>query len=145
MDSVDNKVDVITLFDVIEHVENPLKLLENAYEHLNEDGMLLVYTPNHKSLEFEVLGTNNTQYFPSDHLFIMSSDTVRYLASRIDTRLSLLETKGTDIFDILAYDRDINGMEINTSILKKDVNVIQNYINIANYANHMRFIFKRWK
>ena len=138
------KFDVITLFDVIEHTEKPFDLIHKCFEYLNPGGLLLVYTPNHRSLSFDVLGTNNTQYFPSDHLFIISPKTVIYIASKMNARIPLLETRGTDMFDILAFERDIDHIDISNTILKKNVNKIQNNINITERANHIRFALRKW-
>ena len=46
--ALDEKFDVIVLGDVIEHVFNPGKLLSNLREHLNDDGELIITTPNAK-------------------------------------------------------------------------------------------------
>ena len=40
------KFDVVNIGDVIEHVSNPLKLLEFAKRHLNQNGQIIVRTPN---------------------------------------------------------------------------------------------------
>jgi SAM-dependent methyltransferase len=42
--------DVITLIDVIEHVDNPFSLVTNIKEHLNKKGIFVVITPNVSSL-----------------------------------------------------------------------------------------------
>ncbi len=41
---------VVTLLDLIEHVQDPLKLLRDAAGLLAPGGLLLIYTPNHKGL-----------------------------------------------------------------------------------------------
>jgi 2-polyprenyl-3-methyl-5-hydroxy-6-metoxy-1,4-benzoquinol methylase len=40
------KFDVVNIGDVIEHVNDPIKLLEFAKRHLNDHGKILVSTPN---------------------------------------------------------------------------------------------------
>ena len=42
--------DVITLWDVIEHVENPKEVLKKLNAWLKPGGLILLATPNHKSL-----------------------------------------------------------------------------------------------
>jgi 2-polyprenyl-3-methyl-5-hydroxy-6-metoxy-1,4-benzoquinol methylase len=46
----DNHFDVITLWDVIEHFENPLEELEEIRRILSDDGVILFDTPNVESL-----------------------------------------------------------------------------------------------
>ena len=139
------KFDVITLFDVIEHVEKPFKLIHKCWEYLNPGGLLLIYTPNYESFSFEVLKTNNTQYFPSDHLFIINKKTAIYIASKIGAIIPLLETKGTDMFDILAFERDINNIDVSGMLIKKNINKVQKIINDSGKANHLRFALRKWK
>lgn len=43
---MEKSYDCITLCDVLEHVENPLKMLETCYNLLNPDGILYVQVPN---------------------------------------------------------------------------------------------------
>ncbi len=47
--------DVITIIDVIEHVNNPVLLLQDAYKALKKGGILIVVTPNVNSLIARVL------------------------------------------------------------------------------------------
>ena len=43
------KFDLVTAGDVIEHLHNPGLFLDNMHRHLNENGLLLIVTPNAKS------------------------------------------------------------------------------------------------
>ena len=44
-----NKFDIITMWHVLEHVENPEKYIEKIYELLNPEGILLIEVPNFSS------------------------------------------------------------------------------------------------
>jgi 2-polyprenyl-3-methyl-5-hydroxy-6-metoxy-1,4-benzoquinol methylase len=44
------KFDMITMMDIIEHLENPLGVMKTLKKLLNERGEVIVYTPNHDSL-----------------------------------------------------------------------------------------------
>ena len=46
--SFDKKIDVVIAGDVIEHVDNQGLLLDNIRNHLREDGLLIITTPNAK-------------------------------------------------------------------------------------------------
>ena len=45
-DYIGEKFDIVNIGDVIEHVNDPIKLLEFAKRHLAEDGKILISTPN---------------------------------------------------------------------------------------------------
>ena len=48
------KYDIVSMLDLIEHLEDPVALLKSAHRILNNDGYLIVYTPNHKALIVQV-------------------------------------------------------------------------------------------
>ena len=52
----DDKFDVITLIDVIEHVADPEDLVADAVNRLNENGILCVVTPRTDSISKKLLG-----------------------------------------------------------------------------------------
>src|SRR5207248_700328 len=41
--------DVITMLDIIEHLPDPLRVLQAAHRALKPGGELVVYTPNHRA------------------------------------------------------------------------------------------------
>ena len=47
--SVRDTFDVITMMDIIEHLQDPLGVLRMAYRGLKPGGELVVYTPNHRA------------------------------------------------------------------------------------------------
>jgi SAM-dependent methyltransferase len=51
-----NRADAVTLWHVLEHVDQPAALLAAAAEALAPDGLLVVGTPNLGSLQFRLLG-----------------------------------------------------------------------------------------
>jgi len=135
--------DVITMFDVIEHIGNPFEFLYATKNLLNIKGIILIFTPNYLSLAFDILGVKSNLYFPSDHLLFFSKTTVEYIAKELDMDLIMFETKGMDLFDIMAFERDINKIDIANSLIIKNIDKMQKYIDDAGMANHMRFILKK--
>ena len=60
----DNKFDVIMFYHVIEHLENPGSSLNEINRILKEDGILLVGTPNIKSIASRLFKGNFRHYGP---------------------------------------------------------------------------------
>jgi len=54
-DKIEGHFDVITLVDIIEHVENPLKLITDARNQLTDDGILVLITPDVSSIAAKLL------------------------------------------------------------------------------------------
>jgi len=134
--------DVITLFDVVEHIEQPLLFLKDAKKLLKSKGIMLIYTPNYRSLSFEILGKNCNHLYPG-HVVMFSKKTVEYITKKLNMDLLLYQTCGMDWFDILAYERDINGIDIKKSALYKKVNQLQQMIDEKEEANSLRFLLKK--
>lgn len=55
----ETKVDIITLYHVLEHINKPIELLSNLITHnLNDNGILFVEVPNFKSWQSKWAGAN---------------------------------------------------------------------------------------
>lgn len=68
--SSNEKVDVATSFDVIEHLEDPLEFLKEIYAALNDGGKLYLMTPNYNDIlndiakdEFDKFNYRTAHYF----------------------------------------------------------------------------------
>lgn len=60
--------DVITCLDVIEHVDDPDTFLMAAVSMLNEDGVIVVSTPNYSGLVAKLLKNRDPFMTPPEHL-----------------------------------------------------------------------------
>lgn len=80
-----SEVDVITSFDVIEHVEDPEIFLKNAFELLSNDGQAIIGTPTDAPVMRELLGNVYEQklLFSTQHLWVFSQSNLRMLAERV--------------------------------------------------------------
>ena len=58
----DNSFDVISLFEVIEHVPDPEAILKEIYRILNNNGVLIISTGNAQSISARVLKSNWDYY-----------------------------------------------------------------------------------
>lgn len=72
----EKKFDVITLWHVMEHLENPMTLFGKAREVMKDDGLLIFQVPNSESLGFR-FGKKNWFHLDSPrHLIIPSKKTI---------------------------------------------------------------------
>lgn len=60
--------DIVTMFDVIEHVPNPKETLQEARRILKIGGLLVVNTPDAESLWSRVLGSRWQLIMPPEHI-----------------------------------------------------------------------------
>ncbi len=71
--------DVITAWDVIEHVTDPQKFVQAAARLLKHDGILVLGTPNAGALAARLRGKAWKIYKPPEHLFYFNPGSLRYL------------------------------------------------------------------
>jgi 2-polyprenyl-3-methyl-5-hydroxy-6-metoxy-1,4-benzoquinol methylase len=74
--------DVVTFWDVIEHLEDPLPHLRKARELLADDGLLVIETQNVESLFARVMGRRWQHYKMAEHLNHFAPNTVAKLLER---------------------------------------------------------------
>jgi len=93
--------DLITLFEVIEHVDEPLKLIERLASLLSESGLLYLTTPNFFSVERFIL-QSKWPVFHSEHITYFTSYQLRRLIQQRYPTLELVHcsTRNVDIASI---------------------------------------------
>jgi len=70
---------VITFFQVIEHIKNPLDYLKAAKKLLKKDGILLITTPNNSSPLRYLFGSHWSAYNTPSHYFFYSNKSLKKL------------------------------------------------------------------
>lgn len=99
--------DVITMFDVLEHVPDPGAFLDGARRLLKPGGLLVVQSPNFSSLMARLTGERWSWLTPPDHLYHFSPGImIRFLLSHgFKARLSRTWEPARDFCDnvILAW------------------------------------------
>lgn len=98
VDLPENYFDVVTMFDVIEHIVNPLAHLRKVWKILKDDGVLLIATPNVDSLTARVSGRYWRHFQPIAHLIFFSPQTLS----------QLLRKEGFSDFYIKKYDYSLS-------------------------------------
>lgn len=77
----DNYFDVVSLFDVIEHLTDPSSYIEEINRILRPGGLLYLDTPNFNSINRLILGKKWSVFFPW-HLFYFSVDTLKLIMNK---------------------------------------------------------------
>lgn len=74
--NIDDGVDIITLGDVLEHVADPLGLLEAAHDNLADGGYLWISTPNFESAFSVVADKRDPMRTVCEHINWFSKDSL---------------------------------------------------------------------
>lgn len=80
--------DAIVMVEVIEHLEDPVKVLQGAMRLLAPGGSVIVSTPNRS---FFAPGSNWATDLPPVHLWWLSEDSMRAIARRLGCDVSLVD------------------------------------------------------
>jgi 2-polyprenyl-3-methyl-5-hydroxy-6-metoxy-1,4-benzoquinol methylase len=79
----DDMFDMITLNHVIEHVYNPVELIQECYKHLNPGGRLWLETPNINSIGLNIYKKYWRGLEPPRHLMLYNAHTLSLLLSNV--------------------------------------------------------------
>ncbi len=85
------KYDVISMFDIIEHVKEPLKMMQKVSELLKDDGVLILTTPNIQSWTAKLLQSRWWSYRLM-HNVLFARQSMRHLLSR--SSLEVIRMRG---------------------------------------------------
>lgn len=79
----EKKYDVVTLFDVIEHVRDPLQLINDARTKLNDNGLLILTTMDSESIVSKMIGSHLKDFRrTSEHIYFFSRKNLPSLMMR---------------------------------------------------------------
>jgi 2-polyprenyl-3-methyl-5-hydroxy-6-metoxy-1,4-benzoquinol methylase len=137
----DRGFDVITIFDVIEHIETPVPFLREAADLLNGGGHILVYTPNFDSFSVRVMKEYSSIVDPKEHLALYTSRSLRYLGEQVGLRVVHTETRGLDIHSILSYHQYL-GKPANDFLLEW-LDELQAIIDASGAADYIRVLYQK--
>lgn len=78
----DETFDVITLWDVIEHLDDPMLAINAITRRLKRGGWLVIETGNYKSVD-RVLGASEHWIYQLDHRWYFAPDSVQHVLTQV--------------------------------------------------------------
>jgi len=130
--------DAVSLFDVLEHLIDPRRIITAATDLLVPGGILFLYVPNYDSASRLLMGAHAHFIWPTHHLNYYTPTTIRDLMSRNGLTSELVVTEGLDIEDYRWYRREVLGKE--DEGLAEIADVLQFFINAGCYGKNLRVI-----
>jgi SAM-dependent methyltransferase len=85
------KVDVIVLFDVIEHLPQPREILALCRDHLNGGGIIVITTGDFGSPAARLTGARWRLMTPPQHLWFFTGPSMRHLSAGLGLALEHLD------------------------------------------------------
>ena len=135
------KVDVATSFDVIEHVEDPLNYLKEAFEYLNSGGKLYLLTPNFDDILNDMVKEDFELFnYRTAHLYYFSYESIKYILSKAGfKKFKISYYHKQDLSNLLFWlkDRKPTG-KLKYSFFDKEFNdIYSKYIENKGKASHL--------
>ena len=112
--------DVITMWDVIEHVKDPTEYIKKTSNFLKKGGLLVVSTGNIDSLMFKIQKKKWHLMIPPFHLFYFNTNNIK----------KLLEKNGLEVLKIFHDGQSTNVGYITSKMYRMNpTNILIKYIN----------------
>jgi 2-polyprenyl-3-methyl-5-hydroxy-6-metoxy-1,4-benzoquinol methylase len=133
--------DAVSLFDVLEHLLDPVRTLRGCARLLKPGGIVFLYVPNYDSASRLLMGKDAHFIWPTHHLNYYTPATIRDLMTREAFETVYLATEGLDIVDYLWYRREIHGDD--GAGVEKIADVLQFFVNAGAYGKNLRIIARK--
>ena len=98
LDEITEKFDIITLFDVLEHMENPRRELENLAKLLKDNGLIFIETPRKCLADFylsilELLRVARSNRVSGEHLQLFTDKSLQKLIDQLPYKIIFHKNK----------------------------------------------------
>jgi 2-polyprenyl-3-methyl-5-hydroxy-6-metoxy-1,4-benzoquinol methylase len=139
LETIDARFDIVTLFDVIEHVPKPVETMLALRGLLRPGGVILVFCPNFDSLAIRACRAESNLVMPTRHLSYFTRSSVRKLCGLAGMELMWFRTAGIDIGDIMAW-CESRGMQRDLKLWQDLSDTLQPALDGLEVGNHLRFM-----
>lgn len=127
-----NTFDAITMWDVLEHLPNPVEICSILANLLLPNGYLFIQTPHYRGISAVAQKKINWWVFgPYDHLCLFSIKTIKILSTQVDLSIKYLGTKDLVPWNPPGYQGD----ETTMSKLWYKLSRRKNFLKIISLLN----------
>jgi SAM-dependent methyltransferase len=88
-----NTFDLITMWDVLEHLPDPVDICNILFNLLSKNGKLIILTPQSKGLSAKLKKSDYWVFGPNDHLCLFSMKTILLLMQKVGLHVDIVLTK----------------------------------------------------
>jgi 2-polyprenyl-3-methyl-5-hydroxy-6-metoxy-1,4-benzoquinol methylase len=146
----DDKFDLLTAFELFEHLYEPGLFLEKVWRLLTPGGHLLFTTLNGEGFDIQILWERSKSVSPPHHLNFFNPLSARILLEKKGFVVESVTTPGKLDWDIIEGMRREEGVEIgrfwgNVSLKASDTakEELQSWISGNNLSSHMKVLARK--
>jgi len=115
------KYDGIIMLDILEHFKSPLNNLKKTLKILNENGFLIIQTPNYQSLMAKIC-KNWSWWMLEDHKYLFSQKSIKIILEKSGYKIVYFKTY-EDFFDF-KKNLDGNFTGIKNIIIRRTIKLV---------------------
>jgi 2-polyprenyl-3-methyl-5-hydroxy-6-metoxy-1,4-benzoquinol methylase len=138
----DEEFDLIVMFDVLEHLAEPIKTFNELSAKLKSNGRIIAYTPYIKSFAFELMQENQNLLHPFQHICFYDDISLNYLSKMSGLEIETIDNFGLDVADYLLYKESEDGYPYSKK-LEDLMFLMQGVLDKQGISNHIRVTFNK--
>ena len=150
IDNVENTFDLLTAFELIEHLYEPSLFFKKIYSMLRPEGYIYLTTLNGLGFDLLLLWNKSKSISPPHHLNFFNPASIEYLMKDIGFEIIESSTPGKLDWDIIEGMIKNEGVDCGRfwNLLAKDgseksKNELQDWISKNNLSSHMSILAKK--
>ena len=138
----DEAYSLITMFDVLEHLDKPIDFFKDAWKKLRPGGYLLAYTPNIHSMSTHLMEGEHNMLAVFNHLCFYDDRSLDFLVENTGFEITNIDYYGLDVMDYLAMKEAEEGYPF-FEHLRPMVASLQALVDAYGLGNSMRILFRK--
>ncbi len=150
IDDLEKGFDLLTTFELSEHLFEPVPFFKKTYSLLKPEGYLFLTTLNGKGFDIMLLWEKSKSITPPHHLNFFNPTSIRLLLERIGFEIIEISTPGRldwDIVEGMIKNENVNAGKFWNQLAYKDDEEckmeLQNWISRNSLSSHMRILAKK--
>ena len=152
IDDLEGSFDLFTIFELSEHLFEPVSFFKKVYSLLKPEGCLFLTTLNGKGFDIMLLWEESKSISPPHHLNLFNPTSIKFLLERIGFEIIEISTPGMldwDIVEGMIKNENVNAGKFWNQLAYKDDEEckmeLQNWISKNNLSSHMKILVKKKK
>lgn len=143
----DNSFDLLTAFELFEHLYDPSVFLSAVHRLLKKGGWLFFTTLNGEGFDIQVLWEHSKAVYPPCHINFFNPDSISGLLAKEGFKVEKIETPGQldwDIVEGAVVKDNVDAGRFWKMLAQKGTaeskNELQDWIGKNNFSSHMRVL-----
>jgi SAM-dependent methyltransferase len=144
------KFDLMTSFELFEHLHDPSGFVETVYNHLNPGGYFFLTTLNGLGFDIQLLWERSKSIYAPHHLNFFNPHSIEILLKQKGFEIIEIDTPGQLDWDIIEgayHEEDIDPGRFFRTVSRYGSDMakydLQQWIRVNKFSSHMRVVAKR--